>query len=143
MIQPLDVYFNRQYKMIGRKLYEYVRLHCIDINLAQRNNIIKTNSLIHNQLSSKEFNAMIKYAWYKSGYRTVYSGNFRDVKQICFKWNDPRCSAYMCQETIFICCSWCSKSLCFNHFSVDYHFINFENICKTLKTNCCRSSFMR
>ena len=48
--------------MIGRKLYEYVRLHCIDINLAQRNNIIKMNSLIHNQLSSKEFNAMIKYA---------------------------------------------------------------------------------
>ena len=62
MIQPLDVYFNRQYKMIGRKLYEYVRLHCIDINLAQRNNIIKINSLMHNQLSSKEFNAMIKYA---------------------------------------------------------------------------------
>ena len=59
MIQPLDVYFNRQYKMIGRKLDEYVRLHCIDINLAQ---IIRMNSLIHNQLSSKEFNAMIKYA---------------------------------------------------------------------------------
>ena len=79
MIQPLDVYFNRQYKMIGRKLYEYVRLHSIDINLAQRNNIIKMNSLIHNQLSSKEFNTMIKYAWYKPGYLTAYPGNFRDV----------------------------------------------------------------
>ena len=122
MIQPLDVCFNRQYKMIGRKLYEYVRLHCIDINLAQRNNIIKTNSLIRNQLSSKEFNAMIKYARYKFGYLTVYPGNFRDVKQICFTWNDPSYSAYMCQETIFICCSWCSKSLCLNHFFVDYHF---------------------
>ena len=24
MIQPLEVYFNRQYKMIGRKLYMFV-----------------------------------------------------------------------------------------------------------------------
>ena len=110
------------------------------MNLAQGNNIIKMNFLIHNQLSSKEFNAMIKYAWYKSGYLTVYPGNFRDVKQICFTWNDPSCSAYMCQETIFICCS---KSLCLNHFLLITIFISFENICKTVKTNCCRSSFVR
>ena len=116
MIQALDMYFNRQYKMIERRLYEYVRLYCIDINLVQRNNVIQMNSLIHNQLSSKEFNAMIKYAWYKSGYLTVYPGNFRHVKQIRFTWNDPSCSAYMYQETIFICCSWCSKSLYLNHF---------------------------
>ena len=75
--------------MIGRKLYEYVRLHCIDINPVQRNNIIKMNSLMHNQLPSKEFNAMIKYMWYDSGYLTVYSGNFTKFKQISFTRNDP------------------------------------------------------
>ncbi|CAF3482491.1 unnamed protein product [Rotaria sp. Silwood2] len=68
IIQPLNVYFNRQYKVIARKLYDYIRLHNVDINLAQRNNIIKMNPLIHNQLSSRIFNGMIRYAWFKSGY---------------------------------------------------------------------------
>ena len=113
MIQPPDVCFNRLYNMIERKIYEYVRLYCININPSPRNNGFKMNSLIHNRLSSKEFNAMIKYPWCKAGYLTVYPGNFKNVKQICFAWNDRNCSAYMCHDITFICCS---KPLCLNHF---------------------------
>ena len=43
-IQPLDVYFNRQYKMILRRIFNHVRLDDIHINLAERNNLIKLNS---------------------------------------------------------------------------------------------------
>jgi hypothetical protein len=64
MIQPLNIYFNLQYKVIARKFYYYIRLHNVGIKLAQRNNLIKMNSLIHNQLSSKTFNRMIQYTWF-------------------------------------------------------------------------------
>jgi hypothetical protein len=121
MIQPLDVYFNRQYKLIARKLYDYVRLHDIDINLAQRNNIIKMNSLIYNQLSSKSFNRMIQYAWYQSGYLQHDPGPFKNVKEVCFTFEHNSCSVNKCDETTFICCSWCERSLCINHFFLDYH----------------------
>jgi hypothetical protein len=120
-IQPLDVYFNRQYKVIARKLYDYIRLHNVDINLAQRNNIIKLNSLIHNQLSSKTFNCMIRYAWFQSGYLKNHPGTFKNVKELCFTFKDNSCSIDNCNETTFICCSWCEKSLCINHFFIDYH----------------------
>jgi hypothetical protein len=46
-IQPLDVFFNRQWKVIVLKVYERVLLNEIDIHLAQRNNIIYLQSLIH------------------------------------------------------------------------------------------------
>ena len=121
MIQPLDVYFNRQYKVIARKLYDYVRLHNMDINLAERNNIIKMNSLIHNQLSSKAFYRMIQYAWFQSGYLRNDPGAFKNVKEICFSFQSNSCSTDHCDEFTFICCSWCEKSLCINHFFVDYH----------------------
>ena len=121
MIQPLDVYFNRQYKVIARKLYDYVRLHDLDINLAQRNNIIKMNSLIHNQLSSNLFNPMIRHAWFQSGYLKNNPGVFRNVKEICFTLENNSCSVKKCGEATFICCSWCQQSLCINHFFIDYH----------------------
>ncbi|CAF3825931.1 unnamed protein product [Rotaria magnacalcarata] len=46
-IQPLDIYYNRQYKMIPRRVYDHVRVGEIDINLAERNNIIKLQPLVH------------------------------------------------------------------------------------------------
>ena len=49
-IQPLDVFFNRQYKVIAHKVYDLVILDDINIHLAERNNITRLHSLIHNQL---------------------------------------------------------------------------------------------
>ena len=39
MIQPLDVVWNRQYKYFIRQMYDHVRLHDLNVSLAQRNNI--------------------------------------------------------------------------------------------------------
>jgi hypothetical protein len=122
IIQPLDVYFNRQYKVIARKLYDYIRLHNIDVNMAQRNNLIKMNSLIYNQLSSTAFSRMIQFAWYQSGYLKDDPRPFQNVKEVCFTIVNYSCDINNCDGTTFICCSWCKGSLCFAHFFFDYHF---------------------
>ncbi|CAF1541711.1 unnamed protein product, partial [Rotaria sp. Silwood1] len=79
-IQPLDVYFNRQYKLILRRIFNHVRLDDIHINLAERNNVIKLHSLVHSQMKSKAFESMIKYAWHRSGYLKTDPGPFQNVK---------------------------------------------------------------
>ena len=47
-IQPLDVFFNRQWKIIACRVYQRVLLDELEIHLAQGNNIIRLQSLIHN-----------------------------------------------------------------------------------------------
>ena len=61
-IQPFDFYFNRQRKLIARRIFDYIQLDNIAINLSERNNIIHLNSLIHNQPSLSLFIPMIKYS---------------------------------------------------------------------------------
>lgn len=123
-IQPLDRYFNRQMKILIKRLYHHVAIEQIDINLWERNNIIKLTSLVYNQLSSSKFNKMIQYSWYCSGYSKVNPSPFQNVLEVCF----PRtasielCDKKTCIEACMITCSICSKKLCFDHFFVQYHF---------------------
>ena len=67
-IQPLDVYGFRIWKNYIRRFSDDVLLHNCDVNLHLRNNVIKLQSLIHNQLSSPRYKNMFKYAWCKSEY---------------------------------------------------------------------------
>ena len=67
-IQSLDVFFNRQYKVIAYRVYDRVILEDINLHLAERNNVVRLHSLIHNQLSAPIFVPMIRYAWFKSRY---------------------------------------------------------------------------
>jgi hypothetical protein len=123
-IQPLDRYFNRQMKIFIKRLYHHVALEQIDINLWERNNIIKLISLVHNQLSSPTFNKMIQYSWYCSGYSKVNPSPFQNVLEVCFPRTASieQCGKKTCIETSFITCAICSKKLCFDHFFVEYHF---------------------
>ncbi|CAF3916765.1 unnamed protein product, partial [Rotaria sp. Silwood1] len=50
IIQPLDIYYNRQHKKIVRRIYDHLRLDEIDINLSERNNLSKLQSLAHSQM---------------------------------------------------------------------------------------------
>lgn len=123
MIQPCDVYYNRQYKYIIRQIFGFARLYDLDVNLAQRNNVIKMNSLAYNQLSSKKFNLMIRYSWYESGYIKQNPGVFQNVKEVCFSFKDSLCQIQKCSDSIpFIKCSHCNDVLCFEHFFILYHF---------------------
>jgi hypothetical protein len=94
----------------------------LDINMSERNNIIRLTSLNHNQLSSETFRRMIKYAWYASGYTDTHLGPFKTVVEVCFSFDIATCAAPSCNAGSFICCSWCHKPLCFTHFFLNYHF---------------------
>ena len=121
-IQPLDVFFNRQMKVILPRLYDRVLLDELDINMSERNNIIRLMSLTHNQLSAKVLHPMIQYAWYASGYTDKHPGSFKTVGEVCFSFDASICAVSSCDAAPFICCSWCDKPLCFNHFFLNNHF---------------------
>jgi hypothetical protein len=121
-IQPLDVFYNRQMKVILRWLYERVLLNELDINMSERNNIIRLMSFTHNQLSAKVFRPMIRYAWYASDYTDNRPKSFRTVDDVCFSFDATINAATSYDAAPFICCSWCDKPLCSNHFFLNYHF---------------------
>ena len=120
-IQPLDVFFNRQYKVIAHRVYDRVILDDINIHLAERNNVIRLHSLIHNQLSAPIFVPMIRYAWFKSGYVDANPGQFQTVVDVCFKFHQGHCDMEGCDSFSFIRCSYCDKILCFDHFFINFH----------------------
>jgi hypothetical protein len=114
-IQSLDRYFNRQMKILIKRVHHHVLIEQIDINLWERNNIIKLISLVHNQLSSRVFKDMMQYSWFCSGYTSVNPSLFQNVLQVCFPQivSIEQCQEKQCIETAFINCSICSKKTLF------------------------------
>lgn len=119
--QPLDVGFNYWWKFIARRIADRVVLDEIDINMGIRDNIIKEQSLIHNQLCSPKFNDLIKYAFFKSGLTQDHPGSFLDIREVCFPSDIQDCSVTDCENCFLIQCSHCEANLCFKHFFIDYH----------------------
>ena len=60
-VQPLDVYGFRIWKNYVRYFLDSVILLDYVLNLQIRNNIIKSQSLVHNQLSSPRCHSPFKY----------------------------------------------------------------------------------
>ena len=65
-IQPLGVFGFRIWKNFVRYFSDSAILMNHDVNLHLRNNIIKLQSLTHNQLSSPRYVNLFKYSWHKS-----------------------------------------------------------------------------
>lgn len=63
MIQPLDVYAFRPWKNFVKHFSDIIILYNYNVNLHLRNNILKIQSLNHNQFSSPRFVNFFKYAW--------------------------------------------------------------------------------
>ena len=74
-------------KVIYRRLYDCVLLDELDINMSERDNIIRLMSLTPNQLSANVFHPMIQCAWYASGYTDKHSGSFKTVGEVCFSFD--------------------------------------------------------
>ena len=119
-VQPLDVYGFRQWKTFVRRITDITELDMMDIDMNDRLNLITMHSLIYDQLSSPKFEKMWRYSWYKSGYINTHPGKFKNVVEICFSSSIDVCQEN-CDDIVFICCSYCEKSLCFNHFFRSYH----------------------
>src|SRR5690349_5786315 len=64
LIQPLDRYFFRMWKDFVRKISDRIVLDNLDVNLFQRDSIIKLQSLTHNQFSAPRFREFIKFSWF-------------------------------------------------------------------------------
>nr|XP_012217672.1 PREDICTED: uncharacterized protein LOC105669351 isoform X1 [Linepithema humile] len=128
-IQPLDVYGFRIWKNFARRFSDTVLLLNYDINLHQRNNIIKLQSLIHNQLSSPRYQNLFKYSWFKSGYTNERPETFKNPVEFSFEQTSSTCDIEDCNDIAVIQCSWCGKSLCLKHFFIEYHYCNIYNGC--------------
>jgi hypothetical protein len=124
MIQPLDKYGFCLWKNFVRKFSDRVLIDGININLCQRNNILKLQSLVHNQFSSPRFENLFKYSWFACGYTDFHPGYFENPVEFCFNVNDKLCFKLdlQCSSVSFINCSWCNNSFCFEHFFTDFHF---------------------
>jgi hypothetical protein len=123
-LQPLDCFYNRQLKNFVKKVYDRVALDQLDIQLYQRNNIIKLVSLMHDQLSASIFQPMVQYSWYAAGLLKQNPAPFLSVNEVCFPrmTSHEQCQFLSCDEGVFITCAHCSEKLCFQHFFTSYHF---------------------
>lgn len=127
--QPLDVFFNRQYKAFFLIISDHIHTHHEEIKLNVRDTIIKMHVLTHNQFRSPLFQRFRQYSWKKAG----LIGNideigdaddenedawFFDPNEFCFDdmslLQNP-CSSCNVQPS-FIRCAWCKQYLCFIHF---------------------------
>ena len=92
----------RIWKTFVRHFSHSVILMNSDVNLHLRNNIIKLQSFVHNQLSSPPV-------------------------EFGFGGSQPHCEIPGCNNVAIIRYSWCQKSLCLKHFFNDYHFCSTYN----------------
>lgn len=122
MIQPLDVYGFRVWKNYIKHFSDIVILYEYDVNLHLRDNIVKLQSLTHNQFSSPRFTDLFKYSWYKSGYIDARPPKFENPVEYCFAESSTTCD--ICGDVAIIKCAWCKKSLCLKHFFHEYHYCN-------------------
>lgn len=131
VLQPLDVFFFGPYKRIAKRISNFIILHDLDCNLFQRNNILKLQSLIHNQFSSPRYTEMIKYSWKSSGYPVTYA-HFENPYQFAFPYPPLiwSCIISNCNQGSFIRCSWCKMIICFDHF------FNYKNSTEQIVHYC-------
>lgn len=126
LIQPLDKYIFRQYKIFRRKIFERVVLDNLDVDLHKRQYVIKMHSVIYNQLQCDDFNAMLRYAWMACNY-IEDKEPFLNVNALLFNLENDECECD-CDEQSFIRCGHCKMHLCFKHFFEEFHFHPMEEL---------------
>lgn len=126
-VQPLDVFGFRVWKQFVRFVYDLILLENCDINIHLRNNLLKIQSLTHNQLSSPRFRNMWKYSWYKCGYVNVRPRHFENPVDFCFKSDSIERKCSICENDSAVRCSWCTKCLCLVDFFVNNHYCTNYN----------------
>lgn len=122
-IQPLDQLVFHPWKDFVKRFVEHALLEQIEIDLQQRNVIIKLHSLIMNQFQSPIFRDMFIHAW-RMGQFEVESEHrkFKGLRELLFEFNEYECCTLNCNNNPFILCAHCRKPFCFNCFFTDYHY---------------------
>ncbi|KAE8739812.1 hypothetical protein FOCC_FOCC014680 [Frankliniella occidentalis] len=118
MIQPWDVYGFRIWKNFTKYLSDFVLLNDLEVDLSNRNNIIKMQSLIYNQFCAPRYVNLFKYAWFKSGYVSERPDKFPNPVAFCFRSKGASCR---CGDIKLLTCSWCKADLCFDEYFTQNH----------------------
>lgn len=122
-MQPCDIVLFHPWKDMVKRFTNHILLKQSDIDVCQRNNILKLHSLIHNQFCSSSFKPMWRYGWYKCGFLNDHV-RYENLKEICFDFNKSICDTNGCSKLPFIECaySFCKKVMCIDCFFKSYHF---------------------
>ena len=69
-VQPLDVYFFRQYKIYTKRITDFIKLHSSNMQpkLHDRFFIMKLHCVIYNQLSAEAYRPTLRYMRQNAGY---------------------------------------------------------------------------
>ena len=119
----------RIWKNFVRHFSDSVILLDKDISLHVRNNVIKLQSLVHNQLSSPRYVNLFKDSWYKSRYIDNKPNEFVNPVDFSFGGSQAHFEVPGCKKrTAIIKCSWCQKSLWLKHFFEDFHYCSTYNL---------------
>lgn len=126
-VQPLDVYFFRQYKLLVKNVVEVCRdlYHGGQsrIKPGNRNFIIRLHSVCFNQLSHPRFSRMWQYAWRKPGYTVEESESaFENVIQILLNpLNSPAAICTLHHMSPIFKCVYCAAYICYSCLADPIH----------------------
>ena len=122
--QHWDVYGFRSYKQMVRYFSDRVLIDNLPVILHQRNEIIKLQSLIYNQLCSPRFKEQWKLGWFKSRYLDQHPDQFTNALQFCFQNKAAELTekCCKCERLHFITCAWCNETFCFTHYYTEYRY---------------------
>lgn len=129
-IQPLDVWFMRQYKEFISRMFQEAddpRSGIPKSYLTSREGIINAHSLVYNQFGSEAYRNMLRYAWHNTDPhwsvdemdappppRGVILNQFSFKETKC-QHRDP-VNNTACSRPAWIKCAHCGKKLCLKHF---------------------------
>ncbi|KAK3918317.1 Jerky protein homolog-like [Frankliniella fusca] len=122
LIQPWDVWGFRIWKNYIKHIEDFVLLHDISIQLSQRNNCLKLQAIIHDQLRSPRYVNFFKYSWFKAGLTGIRPDHFSNPVRFAFHGTEVDCA--ICSHITMAKCSWCKLPLCATHFFENVHMCN-------------------
>lgn len=120
-LQPLDVGFNRQYKIFSNRLHQEAFYQNLIGELTTRAGILNLQSLMWNQFGSPAYRDMIRYAWHSTdptfNREELANHSPAGVRDVQFGFDKSKtCEIENCRHKANIRCSHCGKLLCLRHF---------------------------
>lgn len=113
-LQPADLYFNRSFKELIRRVFIKIRWQHNDFDLEKRANLLDIVDMIWFQCKAPRFKNFVKYSWYRAGYIQEHPPEFETPAQFCLDFQGyVTCEADSCSNFCFLRCSHCGLHYCF------------------------------
>ncbi|KAK0415319.1 hypothetical protein QR680_011886 [Steinernema hermaphroditum] len=120
-LQPLDIFFNRQFKAFLRRMIEVLMREKPDYIVSVRKNLARLLNITAMQISANRFRDMIRYAWHHAGFIDEHPPPFETPEHFCFNFDEGQ--HCMCSQMPVLRCAHCERFLCVKHF------VDIEHTC--------------